>query len=308
MLREWFTPRGRFTPKEWFTQKGWFTPRGRFSPRGWFSPRDWLTPLEIRFWRAWVDYVHYLSPLRSQLRWKPVLLSASIGLVLLALTTTSFVFYRIGRGLEQQEPRPAAQFVRPVSDQTNVLVLMVDRLGARARLEGAWLVIYDPTPKLTYLPLFPARDGVALSEAFRLESSGRPAAEFEAILQRNRLWWDHYLVLDRALMLSLLRLGRVSLPTAEPDEIARDPLVSLGVEEGQFPLRAQAEVLKALCHSGRLFNQVQPAILAALLQADQRTDLEREQIKDGLQTIFQSRLTPGTPQCEFPTMTGGYQP
>lgn len=281
MLRE------RFNSREWF------------SPREWFTPREWFAPLEIRFWNAWIAFVHSLTPLR----WKPALLSAGAGLALLALTTTSFIFFYIGRGMKEQAPRPAVQFVRPVSDQTNVLVLMVDRLGERAKLEGAWLVVYDPTPKLTYLPLFPARDGVALSEAFHLEASGRPAAEFEAILQRNHLWWDHYLVLDRGLMLALLRLGDVSLPTVEP-ETSSDPLASLGVEEGQFPLQAQAVVLEQLCHSGRLFNQVRPMILAALLQADQRTDLEQDQIENGVQTIFQS----GMPQCEFPTMTGGYQP
>ncbi|NLG71062.1 MAG: hypothetical protein GX495_03315 [Chloroflexi bacterium] len=208
-------------------------------------------------------------------------------------------------GQPQEEENQAGIEALP-SGQRNILVIGVDDLQAdEPALESLWLILYyPPAPGINLAPLFPARlqndpeTGLALDEAFALDENGTPVPAFFESIQRRDLWWNNYMLIDRAGMGKLVdffgcAVGDAGdctiLPVDEFPSAARDP-------EGA--LAAHTALLQALCYSSYKAADLDPLALVDRLQGHFHTDLTSEQILSDWTFLG----IPGNRVCRFPTL------
>jgi hypothetical protein len=120
--------------------------------------------------------------------------------------------------------------------QRNLLLIVVDRQGERAQLEGVWLgVILPPTPRLLWLPIYPSASALDVAAAFAL-ADGVPVEAFWETLRERQLWWDTSLVVGREEIEALGAPGTAAWPW--------------GASATEGATRAQAAFLVDACANG----------------------------------------------------------
>ena len=99
-----------------------------------------------------------------------------------------------------------------LTDQTNYLVIGVDRIGSlNAQLLSIWLVIEVPSEnRYMFLPVFPLDERLKpgtnqeIPDAFSITKNGEISVSFWEILQNRELWWHHYFIVDEIAMMQLV--------------------------------------------------------------------------------------------------------
>lgn len=278
--------------------------------------------LEIAFWIGWVAALRLVR----LIRWASLLLVMTTCFLALLFVRASASYLErndVFPGVNAGDPAsgkaqnaaevgpvvlPTAD--RSVTEQLNVLFLLVDRLGGVSpHLQGAWLVVSDPQGQgLTFLPLYPslaaaqAPASADLKRDFRLDFSGAPGRDFLRAISQKGVWWHHYLVLDHASLAALVELvGGAALGNGM---LNGAQAVATLPASGQAPgavLEGQAMLLDAICRqSAGLFKSAHPDLIAGLLTGSGRSDVGPEAFEQGWAYLSRS----GELTCEFPTVLG----
>ncbi|MDD5466878.1 MAG: hypothetical protein PHS96_03645 [Anaerolineales bacterium] len=144
--------------------------------------------------------------------------------------------------------------------QRNVLLIGVDDLQApQPSLNSVWMVMYlEGTNLYTFMPIFPSseanslNDGVAgntLQDIFTLQPDGSPGIPFIATLRVRDLWWNGYVMVDTAGLVSLSEgLGGID-PQMVSNLTSRAQLVGQpALTTGSQAIIDQAHLINAICH------------------------------------------------------------
>ncbi len=270
-----------------------------------------LQKLEIYFWTTLVRMMKSHNAVR--LTWAVLTLAILGG----AIVIGSRVKYPHSADLAASDvqkfvPRDneslsaTAQPVEYIHRQENYLIIFVDSLIAQQpALEGVWLAgSASSVPQIVLLPLYPSyRDAEAgkYSSLFEIDSDGKPASFFLDFLRSKNIWWDHYLMVDRASLADFIEVaGIVGLDGrvwSGAELVASLPKTNQAPEAA---LKVQAQIASELCQSvSGLIEDSSPEILWGLLTHDMRSDLTLEKVAS-IQAVF--RLSGGTPACDFPTL------
>jgi hypothetical protein len=198
----------------------------------------------------------------------------------------------------------------PLNGQRNLLVIGVDRLDRDApRLESLWLFLYFPgRSPATLLPLFPGTERTVdapetpLAAAFSLDPSGNPSPAFFERLQREKIWWSGFVLLDETALVALLDgLGGVDLDGKTIPGLRAIEMLSAARRDPSGPLPAQVRLLRSACSraGNRISSWGELADLAGTLGSHLRTDLE---IAGLVREWLQAAGAEPAFECEFPLL------
>lgn len=212
-----------------------------------------LNRIEIKFWMASVS----LMKDKRLIRLLPPLL-----LIVLCLVLGSFSAV-IANGIFRspiggQAQAASAEIVphQVAIDQSRTLVILVNDLNETSpRLDGVWLVTnYESSLRLSFLPLYPSsakewtvQDDL-LASLFGLNSEGAPATVFLETLIARGVWWDKYIVLDRAALAGLIELaGGIRHGTGSEDGEQLVAQLPVSWEDPGAAVFGQAEIARGIC-------------------------------------------------------------
>ncbi len=118
-----------------------------------------------------------------------------------------------------------------VNHQRNILLIGIDSFQAEEpRLEGVWMVLYlRDLPHFMLVPVYPNRTpgeqnsavvDQNLAHLFTLEDNQTPGNLFFQALKDKELWWNGYLILDRAALSEI-----IALTAGEDEATQQEPAV-----------------------------------------------------------------------------------
>jgi len=270
-----------------------------------------LQKIEIYFWTTLVGMMKNQRAVRLTL----ILLAIAVlggAIVIGSLVNNPRSDRSATAELEEFTPRandPLPVAAKPVEfthQQENYLIILVDSLIAqKPALEGVWLAgSASSVPQIVFLPLYPSHrkaEMETISSLFEIDPNGEPAAVFLDILRSKKIWWDHYLMTDRASLVEFIQIAGIT-GMDDPDWNGSDLVASLpkSAQAPQAALKVQAQIASELCLSvPGLIENTSPEILWGLLNHNMRSDLTLEKVVS-IQEIH--RLSGGTFACDFPTM------
>ena len=207
--------------------------------------------IEIAFW---VGIVSLLRPRRYT---RQVSFALLILLVLVALLLTAFTFLSSGRKTGLLEPKSAAVHIahysgRPDNGQMNLLLILVDELDAtEPGLQGVWMLIHDPSgKKVHFMPIYPAESkfGQDVRQAVGLEKVNGLSPKLEQLLQKQGLWWDNYLVIDRKILSRLVQqTDGIDLGNGRLNGQQIIGLLPIADQDAQTAIGLQARIASGIC-------------------------------------------------------------
>jgi thymidylate kinase len=263
--------------------------------------------LEIAFWHAAIPLIQKRSRLNLNLRlsvWQ---------LNLLAMVSFLVVCW-LGSELWQAAVQKEKQSAQANNTQKTLLVVVNDLSSKKPELEGVWIVV---TPfverKWMILPVYPfslsggKSTDTKLERAFGLKRSGALERSFTGFLADKDISWDHYVVVDRFVLDSLIAMAGGarqkderfigSLASAQPPSTRVD---------AQVALLGQAKVMGTICsHSVALFRDVDPQAALDRFERHLYTD---DVSQKWVEQWFSMRDYGWGLQCELPTLTQAYAP
>jgi hypothetical protein len=209
-----------------------------------------------------------------------------------------------------------APLVRPANGQSNLLVVLVDRLDSRQpRLLSVWLLGRLPAlPQVAFMPIFPARPQASpaqptgeatattaanLPAVFTPNAAGGLPEDFVAALRQRGLWWDNYIILDQPALVRLVDLlGGVELDGRWLDGRqvgALDPEAVDPQTAWSFNMQLMQQVCVQASRLSRKSAAEATTEFAGLVQSDLPTERLQATLR-GLQA--------GGTVCNFPTEAG----
>jgi hypothetical protein len=265
-----------------------------------------LKRIEIKFWMASVS----LMKDKRLMRFLPLLLLLVLCLVLGSFSVV--IAKGVFRSPFNRQAQAASAGLTPQQEiigQSKTLVILVDDQNETSpRLDGVWLVINNASSmRLTFLPFYPAspdewtvQDDL-LASLFSLNSEGVPATVFlEALIARD-VWWDNYILIDRAALAGLIELsGGIELGSELKDGELLVAQLPVAWDDPRAAVLGQAEIAKGICEKFRqlpdnsmdvnIFSEAQGRIV---------TDLNLEKIPIGWDfTVSDGKVV----TCEFPSL------
>lgn len=193
----------------------------------------------------------------------------------------------------------------PSNGQVNLLVIGLDRLSSqRPRLMSVWILGYfSGQPQVSLIPIYPSssplqnRELQKVGSNFSLTSGAQLDQDLVRLLQKKRIWWNGYLLIDEIAMIDVINfLGGVT-PDGQP-LTGGQAVAALSEENTSSALENQTRLLQALCRRTELLT---PAAdlrdMLNLIPDHIQTDL------DVFQAIREWRdLVNGSQsiKCEFP--------
>lgn len=269
--------------------------------------------IEIAFWTALVSV---LQDRRSAGRIKYLLLAVfCVALLLLGLFWARLPDRP---AIPAAVPQGVAPLVRPSNGQSNLLVVMVDRLDSRRpQLLSVWVLGRMPSlPQVTFLPIYPARppaspmpDAAAsaapaagvidLPVEFAYSEAGGLPADFSAALRQRSLWWDHYLILDQPALTRLVDLlGGMEIDGRWLDGRQASALAVDAIEPfNAYSLHLQ--LMQQICAQSSRLSRKSAADVINEFADLVASDLPAER----LQAVLRG-LQAGGAACNFPTAAG----
>jgi hypothetical protein len=199
-----------------------------------------------------------------------------------------------------------------VNHQRNILLIGIDSFQAEEpRLEGVWMILYlRDLPHFMLVPVYPNRTpgeqnsavvDQNLAHLFTLDDNQAPGNLFFQALKDKELWWNGYLVLDRAALSEIIAL------TAGEDEAANkgQQLSASDIpdleEEPMHALLGQVQIAQGLCRNFGVVlasdNNRFPALIAKA-SAYMHTDLDLGEIA---REVNRALRYGGGISCEFPS-------
>jgi hypothetical protein len=266
--------------------------------------------IEIAFW---MGVVSLLRPRRLNHLASFALLSL---LCLVGLFLTAFTFSyksRVNRLLNQKSaPVRVTHFSgRPDNGQNNLLLILVDQVDAlEPALQGVWMLIQDPSGrKVTFMPIYPAEAelGQEVKQAVEMQKVNGLPLELEQALQKQGLWWDHYLVIDRETLSRLVELaGGIDLGDGRLNGQQVTDLLPIASPDAQTSLALQARIAHGICQRfGALLQKDNPdAVFELLIDKPTQPSMISDLVHSDLSAFWSRSKKVGEIACEFPTLIG----
>ena len=197
--------------------------------------------------------------------------------------------------------------------QRNILLIGIDSFQAEEpRLEGVWMVLYlRDLPHFMLVPVYPNRTpgeqnsamvDQNLAHLFTLEDNHVPGNLFFQALKDKELWWNGYLILDRAALSEIIALtAGKDEATNKSQQLAASKIPDLE-EEPMRALLGQVQIAQGLCRNFGLVlasgSQRYPALIAKA-SAYIHTDLDLGEIASEVNRALRYG---GGISCEFPSL------
>ena len=265
--------------------------------------------IEIAFWTG---VVSLLRPRKST---RLITITSFLLLCLVALLLMAFTFFYKGRTSRSLEAKSAAVHMtpflgRPDNGQENLLLILVDQVDAtEPRLQGVWMLIHDPSGnKVYFMPIYPAQSefGQDVKQSVGMGKISGLAPELEQVLQREGLWWDNFLIIDRETLASLVQLaGGIDLEDGRLDGQQVIGLLPIADQDAQTALDLQARIAQGVCQ--RFDSMVQnesPQALFELLIGGGTQSVYSDLTHSELLTSWNRLKKAGGMSCYFPTLIG----
>jgi hypothetical protein len=266
--------------------------------------------IEIAFWTG---IVSLLNPRRFS-RLVSISLIMLFGLATLLLTALTFA--NIGRATQLLKPQMAEVRMtrylgRPDNGQNNLLLILVDQLeDSEPSLQGLWMLIKAPSGKqVTFMPIYPADSDIGhdVKQAFGLIKGSGLSPEFENVLQKQGLWWDNYLIIDREILATLVQLaGGIDLGEGSSNGQQVIDLLPIAEQDAQTALQLQARIAQGICQRfDSLLQYENPEEIFDLLIGGAPSQPVFSDLSHAELLASWNRLKKaGGLACEFPTLIG----
>jgi hypothetical protein len=266
--------------------------------------------IEIAFW---MGIVSLLRPRRLN-HLASFALLALLCLAALLLTAFSFTYKGWAGRLLNSKSAPVRlthNSGRPDNGQNNLLLILVDQADAlEPGLQGVWMLIHDPTGrKVTFMPIYPAEAklGQEVKQAVEMQRVNGLSTELQQALQKQGLWWDHYLVIDREALARLVQLaGGIDLGEGRLNGQQVTGLLPIANPDAQTSLALQARIAQGICQSfGTMIQKDHPeAIFELLIGKPMQPSVYSDLTHSDLSAFWIRSKKVGDIACEFPTLIG----
>ncbi|OGO36664.1 MAG: hypothetical protein A2W35_20990 [Chloroflexi bacterium RBG_16_57_11] len=266
--------------------------------------------IEIAFWTGVV------SLLRHRRNTRPVSLALLILLVLFTLLLTAFTFVSSGRTTRLHEPKSAAVHLahysaRPDNGQNNLLLILVDQVDAtEPGLQGVWMLIHDSSGrKITFMPIYPAESkfGQDVRQAVGMEKVSGLSPKLEQVLQKQGLWWDNYLVIDKEILSRLVQQADgIDLGNGRLDGQQVIGLLPIAGQDAQTAIGLQARIARGICQRfDSVLKDEGPQPVSELLIGEAMNQPVNSSLSHAdLLASWNRLMRTGGLACEFPTLIG----
>jgi len=206
--------------------------------------------------------------------------------------------------------------VRPANGQSNLLVILVDRLDShKPHVLSVWVLGRLPAlPQLAFMPVFPVRPQAPatgpltqtpptpaddLPQTLVFNETGGLPEDFTARLHQRGLWWDHFVALDLPSLSRLVDLlGGVELDGSMLDGRQVSTIAPTAVDP-ESAWNFHMELMQQVCAQSSRLSRRSAADVSAKFSGLVLSDLPSER----LQAVLRGLQAGGT-VCNFPTAAG----
>jgi len=260
--------------------------------------------IEIKFWAALIMLMQDRKALRSTL----ILFFVGSLTIIVGLSAISTRYINL---VSQSDVPVDSQEVMSTrsNEQMNILVVLVDQLTKETtRLEGVWLVVYQPLmTNATLLPIYPSpKENDVITEEifaqrFGLNPDGSPSKDFFKLIDSKNIEWHNFLVLDNLLLAEFVQeLGYVNLGRGNIDGSQVIKEVPSVLKDPEGALSGQARLANGICNrlAEPLKKNASAGIISLLTNRAPSNLIEKDLLAEWEQLIeFSTGLS-----CEFPSV------
>ena len=262
---------------------------------------------EIYFWILAISLMKNKKAMRNLF----ILVVFSLFLAIAALSLTVYKVYSQDRtGQLNESPKVASvpANTKPGYDQYNLLVILIDRAaGDSPQVQGIWLIAHlSTTPKLTFLPIFPAFPGTqsvqdpSINDFIELDQEGNPSPLFFDAIKSRNINWNEVLILDKVSLAVLIDLLEgISTPGGSVNGSQSIMRLASPQQDSMAALESQALLASQICqHIDKLIGNPDSKRFIELLAG--RIYSEDEFLTHFPEWSYFQEIG-GKVSCEFPT-------